>query len=303
MARGSRYRASEIKAGIWIFISLILFSAFVFAVTGSRFWEEKDYYRVRLDYVGGLEVGSPVRMAGVLVGKVDKLEFIEGQDKLIELTIEVDKNLRVRENTVAYLSFISITSEQHLELEQSLTPAPPLEPGDLIPSKELTTMDDVMETIGFVGDTLRVILSQVHAVLKPANIAKFDSIITGINTFIQGGPGQLEDILNTAGHTLVSIDSLVSNLDRVVTASDTLVNQVLLETRGTVVRARRTMAEIDSVMGTVNHVVLDNATDLSRLIDNLNQTSENLKELSGIVKDNPFLLIRAIPREQRRLEK
>ncbi len=76
MHRKSRYRASEIKAGIWIFLALIIFTTFIVAVTGSKFWKEMDYYRVRLNYVGGLEIGSPVRMGGVLVGKVTDLGFL-----------------------------------------------------------------------------------------------------------------------------------------------------------------------------------------------------------------------------------
>ena len=108
MPRKSRYRASEIKAGIWIFIALIIFVTFIIAVTGSRFWEKMDYYRVRLNYVGGLEVGSPVRMGGVLVGKVNNLEFLLDRENFIELTLEVKRGLQIKENTISQKFFLTV---------------------------------------------------------------------------------------------------------------------------------------------------------------------------------------------------
>ena len=185
MSRNARYRSSEIKAGIWIIIAGVIFTTFVVLITGSRFWEEMDYYRARLNYVGGLEVGSPVRMSGLLVGKITGLEILGAQESGLELTIQVAKGLSIKANTVAYLSFISITSEQHLELEMSPEPAPLLTPGDLIPSKELTTMDEVMEHVGFVGDTLQVILGRVSRLLNPTNLARVDSIVMEVNNLLK----------------------------------------------------------------------------------------------------------------------
>jgi len=303
MPRKSRYRASEIKAGIWIFIALIIFATFIVAVTGSKFWKEMDYYRVRLNYVGGLEIGSPVRMGGVLVGKVNNLEFLLEEENFIELTLEVNKGLQIKENTTAYLSFISITSEQHLELEQSPEPAPLLSPGDLIPSKELTTMDEVMEHVGVVGDTLQVILSRVNQLLKPENIARIDSIISGLATVIQEGSDDFTTLLASANRTVGTLDTLLHSIDGMVAGKDSLIDYVLLDTRQTMAQAITTMAEIDRTVEDMDQLLQNNAGSLIQILDNLNHVSENLKELSSTVKDNPFLLIRAIPRKERRMEK
>jgi len=302
MPRTSRYRTSEIKAGIWIFIALVIFAAFIVAVTGSKFWEDMDYYRVRLNYAGGLEVGSPVRMGGVLVGKVGNLEFLEQEENFIELTLEVEKGLKIKENTTAFLSSVSITSEQHLELEPSTEPAPLLSPGDLIASKELTTMDEVMEHVGVVGDTLQVLLSRVNQLLKPENVARVESIIVGINSVIQEGSEDFTALLAGAHHTVGTLDSMLVNIDGMLAGKDSLIDYVLLDTRETMAQAIATMAGIDSTVEDLDQLVVNNAKSLTRLVDNLNRTSENLKELSNTVKENPFLLIRVIPRRERKME-
>ena len=302
MPRKSRYRASEIKAGIWISIALIIFATFVVSITGSKFWKEMDYYRVQINYAGGLEVGSPVRMGGVLMGKVSSLEFLQEGENFIELTLEVKKGLKIKENTTAYLSSISITSEQHLELEQSSQPAPLLSPGDLIASKELTTMDQVMEHVGVVGDTLQVLLSRVNHLLKPENIARIDSIVIGVNSIIREGSEDFTALLASAHHTVGTLDSLLQNIDSMVASKDSLVDYVLLDTRRAMDQAIVTMAEIDSTVEDVDLLLKNNAGSLTKIFDNLNRVTENLKELSNTIKDNPFLMFRAIPRQERKIQ-
>jgi len=301
MARHSRYRSSEIKAGIWIIIAGAIFTTFIVTITGSKFWEEMDYYRARLNYVGGLEVGSPVRMSGLLVGKISEMKILSGDQSGLELTLEVDKGLPIKSNTVAYLSFISITSEQHLELEVSPEPAPLLTPGALIQSKELTTMDQVMEHVGFIGDTLQVLLGRVGLLLSPANLARVDSIIREVNNMLKQSSPDLAATLSGARRAVESLDTLLQNIDNLILEGDARILSVLDNAAEAMVQARIALAGVDTTLMNVDRLVLGNFSNLHQLLDNLNETSRNLKELSHTVKDNPFLLIRAIPKEERKL--
>ncbi|MBN2288134.1 MAG: MCE family protein [Candidatus Glassbacteria bacterium] len=301
MAKYARYRSSEIKAGIWIIIAGVIFTAFVVAITGSRFWEELDYYRVRLNYVGGLEVGSPVRMSGMLVGKISGVRLLDHEESLLELTLEVEKGLPIKYNTVAFLSSISITSEQHLEMEVNPEPAPLLKPGDLIKSKELTTMDEVMEHVGDVGDTLKVVLGRVNRLLNPTNLARVDSIVMGVNNLLKEASPELKTTLARTRRAVESLDTLLHNVNALVAEGDTRILSVLDEAGETMRQARVVLAGVDTTLMNVDRLMLGNSGDLQQLLDNLSETSRNLKQLSGTIKDNPFLLIRAFPKEERKL--
>ncbi|MEA2062204.1 MAG: MlaD family protein [Gemmatimonadota bacterium] len=299
MSRKSRYRKAEVKAGAWILIAGLIGAAFLVAVTGERFWVKLDHYRVRLQYVGGLEVGSPVRMGGLLVGKVSDMQFLGGDQGGLELTLTVDEGLPLKANTVAYLSFISITSEQHLELETSPEPAPLLESGDLVPSKELTTMDQVMEHVGGLGDSLAVILGRVNMLLNPDNLTQVDSIIRGVNHMIQRSSEDMAATFAGARKVTGTLDTLLHDIDNLVKKSDPRVLALLEEASRMLGDARATLAGMDTSLANMDRFMLGNAGEIRLLLDNLSQTSQNLKELSQAVKDNPFLLIRAIPRQER----
>jgi phospholipid/cholesterol/gamma-HCH transport system substrate-binding protein len=301
MSRSSRYRNSEIKAGIWILISLGIFAAFIVAVSGAKFWKELDFYHVQLDYVGGLEVGSPVRMGGMAVGKISQISIRQEDNASIGLTIEVRKGLNIKSNTVAYLSFVSITSEHHLELDPSHKPAPLLKPGDLINSKDLTTMDGMMDQMVNVGDTLKEILHRVNLLLNPTSIARIDSIIAGVNTVVQSTSGDLELLLSDTRQTVHSIDTLLGNVNQLLAGSDSMVTLVMQDARNSIQQATATLAAIDTTVYSAEKLLENNSSSLNGIIHDMERTSENLKIMSDQVKDNPFLLIRAIPKKERAL--
>ena len=173
----------------------------------------------------------------------------------------------------------------------------------MIQSKELTTMDQVMEHVGFVGDTLQVILKKVNELLKPQNMARIDSIITGVNGIIRDGSADFTALLGEARHTVADLDSMMKNVNTMIAGSDTLINRALADLHVTLQQATLTLSGIDSTVENVDWMVQNNAGNLGQLLYNMNRVSENLQEFSNTVKENPFLLIRAVARKERKLER
>lgn len=70
--------SKELTAGLFFIIGLILMVFLLFFV-GSKegFAQPKFSLEVLFKNVGGLEVGAPVRLSGVNVGSVSKVDFIE----------------------------------------------------------------------------------------------------------------------------------------------------------------------------------------------------------------------------------
>ncbi|MCE5271991.1 MlaD family protein [bacterium] len=301
MGRNARYRSSEIKAGVWILISVLILSAFLVGISGAKFWKPVDHYRVHLSYIGGLETGSPVRMGGMLVGKISDVSLLEGGDAL-ELTVEVPQGLPVKAGTTAYLSFVSITSEQHLELNPGAGGAELLTPGDLIQSKEMLELSDVLEKFDTVGDTVQAILHSVHSLLSPQNTARIDSIIEQTNSVLRTVNPRVSEVLTNMNEAAASMDSLLRNISRFVDGADTSFQRLAGSAQVLIAQAGTTLARIDTTAQGANALLTTNSGSLTQALENIRQASYDLHLLSDAVKDNPFLLIRAIPKKERKLQ-
>ena len=66
-------------------------------------------------------------------------------------------------------------------------------------------------------------------------------------------------------------------------------------------QANLALAHIDTTATGVDQLMEANSDRISEVLENINAASHNLRQLSNVVKDNPFLLIRAFPRKERKL--
>jgi phospholipid/cholesterol/gamma-HCH transport system substrate-binding protein len=107
---------SELKIGIVSLFALVIAAVLIFMISGSGgfFWQRYSIKTVFAD-IEGLKVGAPVRVAGVEIGSVKKMDFIG--DK-VEVTMDVSKEqqARITDRSVASLGSISLLGEAAVDI-------------------------------------------------------------------------------------------------------------------------------------------------------------------------------------------
>jgi phospholipid/cholesterol/gamma-HCH transport system substrate-binding protein len=107
---------SELKIGIVSLVALAIASFLIFLVSGSGgfFWQRYGLKTVFPD-IQGLKVGAPVRVAGVEIGSVKKIDFMG--DK-VEVAMEVGKEQmeRITDRSTASLGSISLLGEAAVDI-------------------------------------------------------------------------------------------------------------------------------------------------------------------------------------------
>jgi len=163
---------SELKIGIVSLVALVIAAVLIFMVSGSGgfFWQRYSIKTVFSD-ISGLKEGAPVRVAGVEVGSVKKLNFVG--DK-VEVTMEVSKDQRPRitDQSVASLGSVSLLGEAAIDITANSKGAPIPEwgyirsgpaPGSLSSAAEAATrsleqtnavLEDVRQGRGTLGKLL-----------------------------------------------------------------------------------------------------------------------------------------------------
>ncbi|KAA6228236.1 MCE family protein [Campylobacter sp. LR291e] len=109
----------------YFFVGLFVFGVF-FASLGIMLWlgdygEKKeifDYYEIYTEEsVSGLSIKSPVRLLGVEVGNVEKIDFFTNEGLKIKILIKVKENIPVKEDTYASLETTGITGLKYIQLQ------------------------------------------------------------------------------------------------------------------------------------------------------------------------------------------
>lgn len=137
---------SELKVGVMAVAALALTAILVIAVGGASgfAWERYDL-KTNFANVQGLKSGAIVRVAGVEVGKVTKVE-LAGTGVDVHLSIKKENQSRVTTDSFASIGSMSLLGEPLIDVSPSST-GTPLRDGDVIKSRRpAAQISDVAET-------------------------------------------------------------------------------------------------------------------------------------------------------------
>jgi phospholipid/cholesterol/gamma-HCH transport system substrate-binding protein len=156
--------------GIVVSLAVFVFAVAVFSIgSEQRLWSRKVSYKIRLPNTNGLQVGSPVRLAGVQVGTVTDIHLAEDPNRLdIDVLFSVDAALRsrIRADTKASLKVLSLLSgDRFLELTPGTPTEPELPAGAYVGVPEEMGIEELQELGASIADDLQAITGSLKVIL------------------------------------------------------------------------------------------------------------------------------------------
>jgi phospholipid/cholesterol/gamma-HCH transport system substrate-binding protein len=124
MPRTRSLKWSELKIGIMAVAALLIAATLIVALGGEGgfFWQRYNL-KTKFSNAAGVQVGSPVRVAGVTVGAVTDLEFI-GSDVEMLLEVRDDMQQRITTTSRATIGSVSLLGEGAVDISASTTGQP-----------------------------------------------------------------------------------------------------------------------------------------------------------------------------------
>jgi phospholipid/cholesterol/gamma-HCH transport system substrate-binding protein len=239
--------------------------------------------------VSGLRSGQFVRASGVEVGKVSKVELMDGGSKA-KVHFSVDRSLQLFDETTASVRYLNLIGDRYLELKRGQSDKR-LPAGGTIPLERTEPALDLDALIGGFRPVFRA--------LDPD---KVNNIAQSIITIFQGQGGTINDILDqTASLTSAladrdqAIGEVIRNLNTVLDTTvrhqqqfdETLQNFEVLITG---LKNRKdpiasSVAEISDAAGTVADLLADNRPLLQSTIGHLEAVQQPLVDQKDQLND------------------
>jgi phospholipid/cholesterol/gamma-HCH transport system substrate-binding protein len=130
-----------------------------------------------------LNVNSRVRVADVFVGRVRTIEL---KNWIATLTLDLQPDIKLPQNTLAKIGQTSLLGSQHVQLDAPPDPSPQLlRNGDTIPLKNSSAFP-----------TTERVLASIATILHGGGIQNLESIQTEINNLLTGRADQIHEFLN-----------------------------------------------------------------------------------------------------------
>jgi len=108
----------DLWVGVFVAAGLAALLFLALQVSNASTFNTRDAYHVtaEFDNIGGLKVRAPVRSAGVLVGRVEAIEF-DNQKFVARVTLRIDKRYEFPKDTAASILTSGLLGEQYIGMD------------------------------------------------------------------------------------------------------------------------------------------------------------------------------------------
>ncbi|MGH3678037.1 MAG: virulence factor Mce family protein [Mycobacterium sp.] len=279
---------TAIKLGAFSLV-LLLFTAIIIVVFGQMRFDRTTGYSAIFSSASGLRAGQFVRASGVEVGKVSKVELIDGAQR-VKVDFDVERDLPLFDGSMASIRYLNLIGDRYLELKRGDSDQR-LAAGGTIPIERTEPALDLDALIGGFRPLFRA--------LDPE---KVNNIAQSIITIFQGQGGTINDILDqTAELTSAladrdqAIGEVIRNLNTVLDTTvkhqqqfDETLNDFEVLISGLKNRAdpiASSVADISDAAGTIGDLLADNRPVLQNTVAHLETIQQPLVDQKDKLND------------------
>jgi phospholipid/cholesterol/gamma-HCH transport system substrate-binding protein len=273
--------AALVKLVIFMIVTSIL-TLFLAATIGNITLGGKKSYSALFSDVTGLLTGNDVRIAGVKVGQIDKIQLADR--RLAKVTFSMDSDQPLAKSAILRLRYRNLVGERYLSVTEGPGSADPVKAGTTIPLAQTRNALDL--TVLFNG------FRPLFQALDPqsTNDVAFELVQT-----LQGEGGTIESLMQKTAsltNTLADRDAVIGRVvDNLSTVLDTLDNgdqlsTLVLQLRRLAAGFAQDRAQIGQSIAGINELTTTTASFLSDVRGPLRTDIQQLGVLAGTLDDN-----------------
>lgn len=179
---------AETKVGVLFIVTLAMVVAFAYFLGAINPFSNRNELFVAYNFAGGVEVGSPVRVMGIKVGRVKAIEFTpdlkmpSGEEVKLRVHIAIDKGAwaTIREDSRFFINLAGVIGEKFIEVSPGSGASPKLKPGQLVRGEDPPRIDQLIsQSYGLAGKVIEFIEKNEGSVVD--TIGMVNKLVQNLN--------------------------------------------------------------------------------------------------------------------------
>ena len=255
------------RVGLFMLLALVVLGVFIVKIEEIPIGSRSGRHRVQAVFpsVAGLDEKSPVRIAGVRVGIVEKIA-LDGDRALV--TLALDPGVTLHQGAHAEVTSLGMLGDKYIELYPGSLDAPALAPGSVLAGTSPIAFDRVLKTASDVGGDLQAVTASLRRSLGgDEGQRRLDEILENIRALTA-------DTRALVAANREDVDATIANFR---SFSETLRTEL-----------PKLADKLNALASNVDTVVAENRGNLSDSLENIKELSarlrvsaDNLNEITG----------------------
>ena len=286
----AKKKTSKVLIGLFVITGSVIGVSAVIWLGASKYFERGETYLTYVDEsVQGLSSDSSVKLRGVHIGRVDKIN-VRADSAMVEIVMKLNLKEPLHKDVCAELKSLGLTGIMFIDLDLK-------EPGeklDLPPAGYHPNFPVIPSR----PSKMKQLTARIDTILNKLDDIKTDRII-----------GNLE---SATAH----LDQMLGRTDRLL--ADGKIGQILGNAKDALGEARSTLSDLRTeikdlrlreTVGQANRLIEGVGKDTRQIATDLKATGENMRRVSGNldllverIQDNPSELLFGSPPQHRNIK-
>lgn len=182
----------ETKVGLLFLSAIVVMVGFAYFLGLINPFSSDNELKLAYNFAGGIELGSPVRVMGIKVGKVKSIDFIpeqkmpSGEEVKLRITISVSKKAwpTIRKDSKFYINLAGVIGEKFIEITPGSLEAELLKEGELLRGEDPPRIDQLIsQSYGLAGKILEMVEENETSVVD--TITTMSQLVTNLNSALK----------------------------------------------------------------------------------------------------------------------
>ncbi len=273
---------TETKVGIFVLLGIIVLVFMTVTVGKFHLFKEAGYrVYVLFDSAAGVVRNSPVRIAGVHVGTVEKISLERGKAKV---ALRIPPDVQLYEDAKGYLRSEGLLGERYVDIFPGSEEKPRLrEEGLIQQGAPPASIEQVLSRLSGIGDDFKGVLKPLGQLLEGIDPEKVGHLVSNFEIFSRDLPHLAADARETLGN-FRDISAKVrrgeGTLGKLITD-----DEAYEDVRKTLVALRDVAEKVQRGDGTLGKLINDDEAyeDARATLANLRRLSEKLESGEGLL--------------------
>lgn len=267
----------EQKVGFFFVGGVILFVGFIEFTVGTGLFKTGTRLSATFSDVQGLASGAQVRVSGVKVGRVERVELLPGH---VRVSMLVDKDAPVHEDALARLDFQALSGTRFVAIDPGSPSAKKAADGATIRSEEPAGISQMVDELKNVGTSIRSLADSLNE--------NQNRLLTTVNAMVEENREAITKTMTNLGAITEKLNSGQGTLGRLLVDSRLYDEAIaaLASLRDSFGDVRKVTSRLAEGRGTLGHLLEDDGMydDLRDTIASLHVTARNFEDVSEQVR-------------------
>lgn len=275
--------SNEIKVGVLVFIALILITILVFGVGEIRVFEKGYRYHVVFNSASGLDKGTVVKKAGVRVGTVKDISFIDYKGvRMVDIIILVDEEEALREGDKIYVTMTGFLGDYYVRIVPGMLEEDKIEPGSVIEGEAVAGIDEAFTDLQVTMDKVNEILDEETIKHLKSTIEHVDNVSTDLDYVLTESKDDIVIASDSLRRTSLRLEDMIIRNEANIDITLANAAKISDDAEITVENFRMISEKLNNGEGSAGLLLNDDT-----LYNEVTDTSVEAKELIRDVRENP----------------